>query len=159
MADLTVTITEAVTLNGSSRGSTNTLTVTGVDDLYHRIITCPASSETRLVDFHSSVADATVSAMDVQNVKYIRVTNMDSSNPLTLGLQVDVGEDDTAADSSASILLEAGKSFMMGSPHDGVQVSDANANMITNLVDLESLVVQPAGNVVQVEILVASVVA
>jgi metal-dependent amidase/aminoacylase/carboxypeptidase family protein len=97
--------------------------------------------------------------MDVQNVKYIRVTNMDSSNPLTLGLQVDVGEDDTAADSSASILLEAGKSFMMGSPHDGVQVSDANANMITNLVDLESLVVQPAGNVVQVEILVASVVA
>ena len=159
MADLTVTITEAVTLNGSSRGSTNTLTVTGVDDLYHRIITCPANSETRLVDFHSSVADATVSAMDVQNVKYIRVTNMDSSNPLTLGLQVDVGEDDTAADSSASILLEAGKSFMMGSPHDGVQVSDANANMITNLVDLESLVVQPAGNVVQVEILVASVVA
>ena len=159
MADLTVTITEAVTLNGSSRGSTNTLTVTGVDDLYHRIITCPADSETRLVDFHSSVADATVSAMDVQNVRYIRVTNMDSSNPLTLGLQVDVGEDDTAADSSASILLEAGKSFMMGSPHDGVQVSDANANMITNLVDLESLVVQPAGNVVQVEILVASVVA
>ena len=159
MADLTVTITEAVTLNGSSRGSTNTLTVTGVDDLYHRIITCPANSETRLVDFHSSVADATVSAMDVQNVKYIRVTNMDSSNPLTLGLQVDVGEDDTAADSSASILLEAGKSFMMGSPHDGIQVSDANANMITNLVDLESLVVQPAGNIVQVEILVASVVA
>jgi hypothetical protein len=159
MADLTVTITEAVTLNGSSRGSTNTLTVAGVDDLYHRIITCPADSETRLVDFHSSVADATVSAMDVQNVRYIRVTNMDSSNPLTLGLQVDVGEDDTAADSSASILLEAGKSFMMGSPHDGVQVSDANANMITNLVDLESLVVQPAGNVVQVEILVASVVA
>tara|TARA_R100001443_G_scaffold60397_1_gene70751 strand:- start:1207 stop:1683 length:477 start_codon:yes stop_codon:yes gene_type:complete len=158
MADLTVTITEAVTLNGSSRGSTNTLTVTGVDDIYHRIITCPANSETRLVDFHSSVADATVSAMDVQYVKYIRVTNLDSSNSVTLNMQVDRGEDDTAADESASVLLEAGKSFMLGSPHDGIAVSDANANMITDLVDLESLVVQPASNVVRVEVFIASVV-
>ena len=158
MATLTVTVTESVTLNGTARGSTNTLTVSGVDDLYHRIITCPANNETRLVDFHSSVADATVSAMDVQNVKYIRVTNLDSSNPLTLNMQVDRGEDDTAADESASVLLEAKKSFMLGSPHDGIAVSDANANMITDLVDLESLVVQPGGNDVQVEVFVASVV-
>jgi hypothetical protein len=158
MATLAVTITESVTLNGTARGSTNSLSITGVDDVYHRIITCPANSETRLVDFHSSVADAVVSGCDVQNVKYMRITNLDSANPITLGLQIDVGEDDTAADSSASILVEAGKSFIMGSPHDGIQVSDANANMITNLVDLESLVVQPGGNAVKVEIFVASVV-
>mgnify|MGYP003656871465 CR=1 FL=1 len=42
MADLTVTLTETVTLNGSARGSTNTLTVSGVDDVYHRIITVPS---------------------------------------------------------------------------------------------------------------------
>jgi len=162
MATLTVTITETLPdYNGVDNDLTltNELTVSGVDDVYHRIITCPANSETRLVDFHSSVADAVVSSCDVQNVKYIRVTNLDSSNSLTLGLQIDVGEDDTAADSSASILVEAGKSFVMGSPHDGVQVSDANANMITNLVDLESLVVQPGGNVVKTEIFIASVVA
>ena len=162
MATLSVTITESLPdYNGADNDLTltNALAVSGVDDIYHRIITCPANSETRLIDFHSSVADAIVSACDVQNVKYIRVTNMDGSNSLTLGLQIDVGEDDTAADSSASILLEAGKSFMMGTPHDGIQVSDANANMITNLVDLESLVVQPGGNVIQVEIFVASVVA
>ena len=46
MADLTVTITESVTLNGAARGSTNTLTVTGVDDIYHRIITVPANVDT-----------------------------------------------------------------------------------------------------------------
>ena len=42
MANLVVTITEAVTLNGSSRGSTNSLTVSGVDDVYHRIVTVEA---------------------------------------------------------------------------------------------------------------------
>tara|TARA_R100000742_G_C4206916_1_gene34387 strand:- start:107 stop:583 length:477 start_codon:yes stop_codon:yes gene_type:complete len=158
MADLVVTIVENVVINNKARGSENKLTISGVDDIYHRVITCPLNSETRLVDFHSSVADAVVSAMDVQNVKYIRVTNLDSTNSITLGMQIDRGEDDSAADESASILLEAKKSFMLGSPHDGIAVSDANANMITNLVDLESLVVQPGGNTVQVEIFIASAV-
>jgi hypothetical protein len=111
------------------------------------------------VDFHSSVADAVVSGCDVQNVKYIRVTNLDGTNPLTLGLQIDVGEDDTAADSSASILIEAGRSFMMGSPEDGIRVKHDGASMLTDLVDLESLVAQPGGNAIKVEVFVASVVA
>ena len=51
MADLTVTITESVTLNGAARGSTNTLTVSGVDDIYHRIITCPDDVPVSLVTF------------------------------------------------------------------------------------------------------------
>tara|TARA_Y100001938_G_C7843387_1_gene307222 strand:+ start:94 stop:582 length:489 start_codon:yes stop_codon:yes gene_type:complete len=162
MADLTVTLTESVTLNGAARGSTNTLTVSGVDDIYHRIVTCPANNETRLVDFHSSVADAGaadtgVTAMDVQNVRYIRVTNMDSANSVTLGLCVDQGEDDTAADVTTSVLLGAGESFLMGRPHDGINTG-ANANFVTDLVDLEGIEVQPGGNAVQCEIFVASVV-
>ena len=32
MADLVVTITESVTLNGAARGSSNALTISGVDD-------------------------------------------------------------------------------------------------------------------------------
>ena len=119
MATLTVTHTESVTLNGAARGSTNSLSITGVDDIYHRIVTCPANSETRLVDFHSSVADAGpletgVTGMDVQNVKYVRVTNMDSTNAVTLGLCIDQNENDTAADVTTSILLSAGESYVMG---------------------------------------------
>ena len=156
MANLTVTLTESVTLNSTVRGSTNTLTISGIEQVMERLVTCPANNETRLVDFHSSVADATVTAMDVQDVKYIRVTNLDSSNSVTLSLQIDRGEDDSAADESASILLEAGKSFILGTPHDGISVSDTNANLITNLVDLESLIVQPGSNTVNLELFVAS---
>ena len=51
MADLTVTLTESVTLNGAARGSTNTLTITGVDDVYHRIVTVPSGVDTTLASF------------------------------------------------------------------------------------------------------------
>tara|TARA_R100001015_G_C4507353_1_gene80076 strand:- start:12 stop:482 length:471 start_codon:yes stop_codon:yes gene_type:complete len=156
MADLTVTITEAVTLNGGSRGSTNTLTVTGVDDVYHRIVTCPASADTTLAVFKSTEAIAD-GGIDIENTRYIRVTNLDNTNPVNLSLQVATSADAAAA-ASATILLEAGKSFLMGTPHDGIHVDDDAATIITSLKDLESILVDPGSNAVQMECFIALVV-
>ena len=161
MANLKVTIREELTLNGYDQGAKNTLTISDVDEVFKRIVTCPANNETTVARFRSSVGNASGtatfdSALDVQDVKYVRVTNLDGSNSLTLSLQVEVGEDDSGADTSASVLVEAGKSFVMGSPHDGISLSDANANLVTDLVDLDSLVVQPGSNSVDVEVYVAS---
>ena len=160
MADLTVTITEAVTLNGSSRGSTNTLTVAGVDDIYHRIITCPDDVPVTVANFHATTGTSD-SSLDVENVKYIRVTNMDSTNPVIIDLQIDTAEDDSAAADQGALLLEAGRSFIMGSPSDGVVVNSAGATPITavsSLVNLESIIVDPLSEAVQVEVFIASVV-
>ena len=161
MADLKVTIREELELNGYDQGAKNTLTISDVDEVFKRIVTCPANNETTVARFRSSVGNASGtatfdSALDVQDVKYVRLTNLDSSNSLTLSLQVEVGEDDSGADTSASVLVEAGKSFIMGSPHDGISLSDTNANLVTDLVDLDSLVVQPGSNSVNVEVYVAS---
>jgi len=161
MANLKVTIREELTLNGYDQGAKNTLSISDIDEVFKRIVTCPANNETTIARFRSSVGNASGtatfdSALDVQDVKYVRVTNLDGSNSLTLSLQVEVGEDDSGADTSASVLVEAGKSFVMGSPHDGVSLSDANANLVTDLVDLDSLVVQPGSNSVNVEVYIAS---
>ena len=161
MADLKVTIREELELNGYDQGAKNTLIISDIDEVFKRIVTCPADNETTIARFRSSVGNASGtatfdSALDVQDVKYVRVTNLDDSNSLTLSLQVEVGEDDSGADTSASVLVEAGKSFVMGSPHDGISLSDANANLVTDLVDLDSLVVQPGSNSVNVEVYVAS---
>tara|TARA_R100001082_G_scaffold64188_2_gene36122 strand:- start:3660 stop:4133 length:474 start_codon:yes stop_codon:yes gene_type:complete len=156
MATLTVTHTESLTLNGSQQGSTNTLTIASVNEVYKRIVTCPANSETTLINFHSSVADGTLSPVDMQSVRYIRLTNLDGSNDLKMSLQIDVGEDDSSADTSATILVKAGSTFVMGYPEDAVGVSDANANLVTDLVDLESIVIQPGGNAIKVELFVVS---
>ena len=157
MADLTVTLTESVTLNGVDQGATTSLTVASVVETFKRIVSCP--TDTTIATFRSTVSDGSLSdgALDVEDVRYIRVTNLDSTNPVNLSLQVDAGEDDSAADESATILLEAGKSFIMGTPSDGVAVSDANATIVTTLHKFESLLIDPLTNEVAVEIFIASV--
>ena len=154
-ATLTVKVEEEITLNGSRQDCKNVLRISDINEIYKRIVSCPGT-DTRIVDFHSSVSDAALTPLDVQEVKYIRVTNLDGANSVVLSLQMDPGEDDTAANYTTSIKLSAGESFMMGTPHDGVSTSDSSIVVITDLIDLESIIVSPQGNTVDVEIFVAS---
>ena len=154
MANLTVTLTESVTLNGSVRGSTNQLTITGIEQVMERIVTIPASADTTVLLAKSTVATSD-GAIDIQDTKYIRITNLDSTNSVTLSLQVDVDNDDSAADESCSILLEAGKTFMLGTPHECVNVNDSSASIQQSLKDLESILVDSGSNAVKLELFVA----
>ena len=158
MATLVSTITESITLNGKERGSVNTLSIASVTEVFHRIVTCPTGQDTTVATFASTADDSTGAAgsLDVENVKYIRVTNLDSANPVNLSLQIDAGEDDSAADESATILIAAGRSFVMGVPSDGVAVNDANATLIDALHNLESLLIDPLSNNVAVEVFITS---
>ena len=154
MANLTVTLTESVTLNGSVRGSTNQLTITGIEQVMERIVTIPASADTTVLLAKSTVATSD-GAIDIQDTKYIRITNLDSTNSVTLSLQVDVDNDDSAADESCSKLLEAGKTFMLGTPHECVNVNDSSASIQQSLKDLESILVDSGSNAVKLEVFVA----
>ena len=154
MATLNVTITEELTLNGADRGSTNTLSVASVTQVYHRIVTCPASSDTTIATFQTATSTSD-NAVDLEDAKYLRVTNLDDSIPVNLSLQVSVDEDGTA-DASATLLLDAGRSYIMGATHDGIVVSDANADIVTALTDLESILIDPGSNAVSVEVFIAS---
>ena len=160
MANLVVTLTEAVTLNGAARGSTNAVTIAGVNDIYHRIVSCPDDVPLSLATFKSTVGVAIAEQlMDIELVKYIRITNLDASNPIILNLLIDTGEDDSAADLGASIEIEAGKSFLMGSPHESILVDDDAATVnVSNvaLMDLRSIHVDPVSEAVQVEVFIAS---
>tara|TARA_R110000824_G_scaffold197179_1_gene380572 strand:- start:941 stop:1420 length:480 start_codon:yes stop_codon:yes gene_type:complete len=159
MATLNVTITEELTLNGADRGSVNTLSVSSVTQVYHRIVTCPASQDTTVATFASTADDSTGAAgsIDVGDVKYIRLTNLDSSNAINLSLQVGTTDGgDGAADESATILIAAGRSFVMGATTDAIAVNDANATIDVSLHELESLLVDPSGNAITVEIFIAS---
>ena len=156
MADLTVTLTESVTLNGVDQGATTSLTVASVVETFKRIVACPTGVDTTVATFRSTSAVAD-GALDVEDVRYIRVTNLDGTNPVNLSLQIDAGEDDSAADESCTILLEAGKSFMMGIPSDGIAVADNAATIVTALHNLESILVDPLSNEVAVEVFIAGV--
>ena len=163
MADLTVTITESLpNYSGTSDlDMSNAITITGVDDIYHRIVTCLANVDTTIAHFNTQV-DVEDAGIDTQNAKYLRVTNLDGSNPVNLNLQIDTTESGSgaaAANETATILLAAGQSYIMGTPHDSIAVYDTDASVQTTLHDLESILVDPGANAVQVEVFVASVVA
>jgi hypothetical protein len=55
MATLDVTIKESVTLNGKDRGSENVLSITSVNEVLHRIVTCPANQDTTVAVFKSAL--------------------------------------------------------------------------------------------------------
>ena len=158
-ATLTVTLTESISLNGSEQGATNSFTISAIDEVYKRILTCPANVDTTVLRT-GVTADVTDSSLDVQDVKYIRITNKDDTNSVNLNLQIDVtesGSGASAANETATILLAAGESFIMGTPHDSIAVYDADASVQTTLHDLESLLVDPGSNAVDVEVFSASV--
>lgn len=158
MATLSVTHTESITLNGQEFGGTNSFSISGINNIYKRIVTCPADVDTTILRTGVTV-DVTDSSMDVQNVKYIRVTNLDSSNSVNVNLQIDVtesGSGASAANETATILLAAGESFVMGTPHDSIAAYDADASVQTTLHDLESILIDPSANEVKLEVIAAS---
>ena len=158
MANLTVTHTESITLNGQDFGNTNVFSITGINNIYKRIVTCPANVDTTILRTGVTV-DVTDSSMDVQNVKYIRVTNLDGSNSVNLNLQIDVtesGSGASAVNETATILLAAGESFVMGTSHDSIAVYDTDGSVQTTLHDLESILIDPSANEVKLEVIAAS---
>ena len=156
MGVLTVSIKEELTLNGAQQGGINTLSIASINQSYNRIVTCPASADTTIASFEATTATtAGKPSFDIDDVKYLRVTNLDDTNSVNLSLQISTAENGTA-DSSCTVLLEAGRSFISGTVHDGIAVDDDQKNIVTSLTDLESLLVDPGSNSVKVEVFIAS---
>ena len=85
MADLTVNINENVALNNQNIESSHTLIISSINEVYRRIVTCPASQSTTISKLAGTV-NASAGAIDIQDSKYIRVTNLDSSNSVELAI-------------------------------------------------------------------------
>ncbi len=154
MANLKVKIQEDIILENQDYGSKRTLEISSINDIYKRIVTVPSGSDATIATFQTETSTSD-NAIDLENVKYIRVTNLESSHPCNLSLQVAGGEGGTA-NMSTSILLEAGRSFIMGTTHDGIAIDDDSASIVTALNDLESILIDSLSQNITVEIFVAS---
>lgn len=152
---LIVTISENISLGGTQFGGTKTLEISSIKEVYKRIVRCIDDTDCTIATFQTAT-NTSDNAIDLENVRYIRVTNLDDTNPMNLSLQVAGGEDGSA-NMSATHLVGAGESFIMHTIHDGIAVSDANATIVTALTDLESLLVDPLSEDIDVEVLIASV--
>jgi hypothetical protein len=100
-ATMTVTITEAVTLNGAARGNTNTLTLSNIHEVTERTVTIP-TSEVEIITMGTAGASGTFVEGDV---RYIRITNKDATNHIWLICK-------NEANDEFCIKLDKGQSFI-----------------------------------------------
>lgn len=126
-ATLTVTINESVILNGYERSGTNTLTIASVTEVDNRIVNV-GTSEVHIIGFGSANGQGSFVRTDV---KYIRITNKDDTNYVTLGVSK------TGAD-TFFVKLEAGKSFMLGNDELEVDASGGASSAFVEATDISA---------------------
>ena len=144
MADLVTTITENVTINGTPRGSSNTITTTGVVDIFERVLTCAHSNTTTIAVFNSTPHGA-AGALDVENCKYLRVTNLSTEEDMKLAI--------VTTNTNYQVTVRAGGSHVLFQAEEGAIGEEDTTPAFGTLEDVVTVQVRPSGTTdVQVEI-------
>ena len=135
MATLTITHTEDITLNGQQFGGTNIKTFASVNEIVKRIITI-TTAECVVATFSAAVASA--GHYVAADVRYIRFTNRDGTNFITLTFRNQDNDE-------VAIKLDAGQSFILNGDNtngmtaifnatqDADAASSANFGSLTNI--------------------------
>jgi hypothetical protein len=149
-----------LTLNGYDQGATNTLTISGINELSKRIVTA-TTTEAGLLGFLSALSNVGVTAnkvgylagiLDDGDVRYIRITNLDDSNHITLTFR---DEDNT----EYRMKVDAGHSFIYPGDNSGGLVDTmkaAGSALASGLSDLVDITVDADTADCDVEVYVAS---
>ena len=155
MANLTVTHTEDITLNGQQFGGTNVFTATGINEISKRIITI-TTAESVIATFSSAVASA--GHYVAADVRYARFTNLmeDGDNFITLTFRNQDNDE-------VAIKLDAGQSFIWNGDNSGGMVDvfnateDADAASDTALGDLTNIQADANTGSCDLEMFIASI--
>ena len=160
MATLTVSIKEAITLNNIDYGSERSLDISSVNEVVKRVVTA-STTECGLIGFLSALSSVGVSAnkigyvagmFDDGDVRYIRITNLDSSNHIMLTFR---DEDNT----EFRMKVDAGQSFIYPGDNSGGVVDTmkaAGSALASGLSDLVDITVDTDTASCDVEVFVGS---
>tara|TARA_A100001201_G_scaffold64145_1_gene60459 strand:- start:955 stop:1404 length:450 start_codon:yes stop_codon:yes gene_type:complete len=144
MADLVTTISESVSLNGALRGSTNTVTTTGIVDVFERILTCAHSNTTTVAVFNSTPHGAD-GALDVENCKYFRITNLSTDQDMIVAF--------VTSGTNYQVTVRAGGSHVLYQTEDSVIGEEDTTPAFSGLADVVTVEVRPSASTdVQVEV-------
>ena len=147
-ADLTTTVTESVVLNGALRGNTNSVTTTGINNVFERI-TCTHSQTTTVAVFNSTSYGAD-SALDVENCKYLRVTNLSTDQDMKLAL--------VTANTNYQVTVRAGGSHILFQAEEALIGEEDASPAFPTLEDLVTVEVRPSATTdIQVAVFVGLV--
>ena len=149
MADLTITVTEALTLgdgSGVDRGTTNIHVVTGINEVDHRIMDVQ-TSYTDILKFGSAASAGT---FEDGAVKYLRIKNLDTTNFVTLRIR--------QSDAEYFVKIEKEDIFMLGNTvMDGHEDGDTALGTTESLAAIDLISAKADTAICQIEYFLASV--
>ena len=153
MATLTTTHTESIILNGQEFGGTNIKTFGSIAEISKRILTI-TTAESVIATFSAAVASA--GHYIAADIRYIRFTNRDGTNFITLTLRNQDNDE-------VAIKLDAGQSFVLnGDNANGMTAifnatQDADAASDTAFGSLTNIQADANTGSCDLEMLIASV--
>ena len=153
MANLTITHTEDITLNGQQFGGTTIKTFSSIAEISKRILTI---TTTECVVGTFSAAAASAGHFIAGDVRYIRFTNLDGTNFITLTLRNQDNDE-------VAIKVDAGQSFILnGDNVNGMTAifnatQDADAASDTAFGSLTNIQADANGGSCDLEMIIASV--
>ena len=160
MATLTVSVKEAITLNNIDYGSERSLDISSVNEVVKRVVTA-STTECGLIGFISALSGVGVSAnkvgyvagmFDDGDVRYIRITNLDSSNHIMLTFRDEYNTE-------FRMKVDAGHSFIYPGDNSGGVVDTmkaAGSALASGLADLTDITVDTDTASCDVEVFVGS---
>jgi hypothetical protein len=134
-ATLVITVTEAITLNDVALGSKVVKRIESVTEVSKRIVEV-GTSEITILAFQAT--DPGAGTFDEADVRYIRITNLDDTNHVTLTFK-------SENNNECAHKLDAGNTIMIFGDNSGgvVDIHDASASALTvsfdDLVDITAL--------------------
>ena len=152
-ATMTVRVVESIKLNGTEQGAVNTKTISSINEISKRIITI-TTAESTIATFSAAVASA--GHYVAADVRYMRFTNKDDTNFITLTFRNQDNDE-------VAIKLDAGNSFMWSADNSGGMVyvfnatQDADAASDTALGDLTNIQADANTGSCDLEMFIASV--
>tara|TARA_Y100000361_G_scaffold66213_1_gene58167 strand:+ start:1304 stop:1780 length:477 start_codon:yes stop_codon:yes gene_type:complete len=150
-ATLTVTLSESVLLRGVEQGSTNTLSISSINEVFKQIVTCTTDRN----ELFAAIASGTDKGSFLEaNIRYIRVTNLDDTNHVVLFFKNESNDE-------IAVKLDRGQSFiynadLTGGVVDTMDANSAGAASSGQLADLTNVYAQADTASVDLEIFVAS---
>ena len=141
MADLTVNINENVALNNQNIESSHTLIISSINEVYRRIVSI-GTNEIGLLGFgaaYNTELSKTYLAgqFDEDDVRYIRITNLDSTNHIALVLKNENNDEfGVKVDKGCSFLYCADLAGGVADTMDSADAAGITPNSFGDLVDI-----------------------
>jgi hypothetical protein len=143
---LSVKIEEDIIFNGVQQGTTNVVSFTDISEFSRRSLTVP-TSECQIVTFGDDVGAGIFHDTDV---RYVRITNLDDTNYVTLNFE-------GAGSTDFSVRLDKNRtSYVILATHDSLGVDDYSDISGVTLEKLTTIKAVANSSACDVEVVVAS---